>query len=100
MDSAVECSITLAQVACETIIKVASLQRQGALPWIDRDFNAACEDFDGQSARVHSFETEPVGDQEVRFDPRHEVEVGGGMVDFWYLADSDILYHPVLIVLV
>jgi hypothetical protein len=97
VDGPVECSITLAQVAGETRTKVASLQRQGALPWIARDRDAACDDFDRRSIRVRSFQTDPEDDHEVRLDPRHEVQVGGGMVEYWYLDDGDILCHPLLV---
>jgi hypothetical protein len=36
-------------------------------------------------------------DQDVRIDPRREIQVGGGLADFWYLDDGDILCHPILV---
>ena len=59
VDGPSECSIALEQVASETRTKVASLQRQGALPWIPGDRDGAGEDCGRRSVRVHSFLKHP-----------------------------------------
>ena len=98
VDGPLECSITLAQVASGTRTEVASMQRRGVLPWIGQgDGRAASEDFDQRAARARAFEAEAVTDEEVRIDPRHEIQVGGGLPDFWYLDDGDIICSPVLV---
>ena len=100
VDGPLECSIALAQVARQTRINVASLQRRDELPWIadnEASIEAARADFDGRVARAHAFEADPGTDEVVRIDPRHEVQIGGGVADFWYLDDGDILCHPLLV---
>jgi hypothetical protein len=100
VDGPLECSITLAQVARKTRITLARLQRQEDLPWIaDNEAGAASAraDFDGRTDRTRTFEAGPETDEAVRIDPRHEVQDGGGLADFWYLDDGDILCHPFLV---
>ena len=52
---------------------------------------AACNDFDGRAARAVAFDAEAPENVEVRLDPRQEVQAHGGLVDFWYSDDGDIL---------
>ena len=59
--------------------------------------DAACDDFDARSARALVFETESTPDTSVRIDPRHEEQVGGGVTDFEYLDDGNILCYPSLV---
>ena len=33
----------------------------------------------------------------VRIDPKHSIQVNGGLIDFWYLDDGDILCDPSLV---
>ena len=100
VDGPLECSMAMAQVARDARTSVAELQRSGALPWVTESgisSDTARDDFDARSARARVFETESTPDASVRIDPRHEVQVGGGVADFWYLDDGDILCHPSLV---
>ena len=36
------------------------------------------------------------GTQAILPDPRHEVQTAGGLADFWYLDDGDVLCDPLL----
>ena len=58
---------------------------------------AANADYDEKTSRAQTFETAAGDSEEVCIDPRHEVQVGGGIADFWYLDDGDILCYPILV---
>ncbi len=64
----------------------------------------AANEFDERSARAASWEA--VSPEQRRSgdgadviipDPRHEIQTAGGLADFWYLDDGDILCDPRLV---
>ena len=85
VDGPLECSLVLATVACETRTKVAGLQRNGVLPWVSDSTDAAsdaCDDNDRRDDRAQAFAAKGISGEEVRIDPRHDVQINGGLVDF------------------
>ena len=101
VDGPLECSLALSSVAMEARGSVARLQRQDVLPWCAADgigIAAARADYDQRSQLASDFEATPCDAAGARIDPRHSVQVKGGLVDFWYLDDGDILCDPRLVV--
>jgi hypothetical protein len=96
VDGPSECALTLALVANEARSSVHQQQRRGELPWScesQAEVTSAVNAFDGRAARVTQFRSSRSGS-----DPRHEVQAGGGLADFWYLDDGDVLCSPALVV--
>ena len=100
VDGPLECSLVLAQVAGAARLDLAAKQRSGSLPWFSTEDNtneAAIQDFDHRSVRARSFEEEAHENTEVRLDPRLELQKNGGLADFWYLDDGDIMCDPSMV---
>ena len=101
VDGPAECSMTLGVVAAETRTSVHEQQRRGELPWLVRSHDAAHEaarDFDDRRERTTQWRAAPPaqrregdGTGPIVTDPLHEVQFGGGLADFWYLDDGDVL---------
>ncbi len=107
VDGPLECSLTLGGVATETRRQVHERQRRGLLPWAAESAaaaRAADEEFDRRSERAVAWRAlTPAQRREadsgggILPDPLHEVQSGGGLADWWYLDDGDILCHPRLV---
>ena len=79
-------------------------QLRGQLPWsttADGDVDGAKKNFAERGARADAWEKTPPQDRRddqrnsvIVPDPRHEVQENGGLADFWYLDDGDILCDP------
>jgi hypothetical protein len=107
VDGPLECSLTLGGVARTTRQAIHDAQRRGELPWATSEVSAARvadEEFDRRTARAEAWNaTAPVqrreqdGSKTIVPDPRHEIQASGGLADFWYLDDGDILCDPRLV---
>ena len=102
-----ECNLTLGRVATAARHRVHAAQCAGLLPWASADEGVqhdAANEFDGRATRASAWEATPparrrqeAGAGLVVPDPRHEVQAEGGLADFWYLDDGDILCDPRLV---
>ena len=80
-------------------------QRQGLISWAaaaDGQPAKAEADYDQRLQRSTAWErTDPVHRRDphgiIDPDPRHEIQYLGGIADFWYLDDGDILCDPKLV---
>ena len=107
VDGPLECSVTLGGVAGKARSEVHGAQRRGELPWASTDPNAvaaAASEYDERSVRREAWlASAPAdrrassGNKAIITDPRHEVQALGGIADFWYLDDGDILCDPRLV---
>ena len=107
VDGSVECSLTLGNVATKTRHSIHTRQRQGALPWLSASPDAgamAVAEFDDREARAATWDAlEPEhrraseGSKAVIPDPRHELQGLGGIVDYWYIDDGDVLIDARLV---
>ena len=100
VDGPLECSLALGQVACDARVSIALQQRAGTLPWAaagSEGSDDANTDFDRRRQSVRTFEESSQSDDPVRIDPRNEIQVNGGIADFWYLDDGDVLCDPRLV---
>jgi hypothetical protein len=100
VDGPLECSLSLGLVARAARLSIGQQQRLGALPWATDDESRgglARADFDKREQLGSDFDAAVAAEGGARIDPRHEVQVDGGLVDFWYLDDGDILCHPRLV---
>ena len=107
VDGSLECSLTLGRVAAASRHRVHVAQRAGLLPWATANEESqrhAAGEFDERAARTSAWEaTPPAGRRQesgagpVVPDPRHEVQADGGLADFWYLDDGDVLCDPCLV---
>ena len=96
VDGPSECALTLALVANDARSQVHQQQRNGVLPWscnLPEDVTAAENEFDGLPGRINQFLQNRNGN-----DPRHGLQTGGGLADFWYLDDGDVLCSPSLVI--
>ena len=101
VDAPLESSLTLGEVASNTRNELHAAQRRGALPWAvsgDEQVRLCQADYDDRQSRATAFRNIPPahrreehGEKLIMTDPRHEVQAGGGVADFWYLDDGDIL---------
>jgi hypothetical protein len=99
VDGPLECSLTLAEVASETRMKVAELQRNGTLAWCTEGqlgVDEACIDHDSRKQKSADFDRDPREDG-AQIDPKHSIQINGGLADYWYLDDGDILCDPSLV---
>ena len=107
VDGPLECSLTLGEVSSSARAEVHGQQRRGELPWSSsapEATSAAEREFDARAVR-HAEWTATVpaerrgshGSKAIIPDPAHEVQAFGGIADFWYLDDGDILCDPVLV---
>lgn len=105
VDGALESSLTLADTSSKTKHSLHSAQRRGDLPWTAPDHAAqlaASQEFDERLRRIESWSgTDPAlrrrDDGMIATDPRHEIQAFGGIADFWYIDDGDILCDPRLV---
>ena len=107
VDGAMECSVTLGGVASEARGRVHARQRRGELPWFSSGAaeQAVAAEFDERSVRAGAWSATPPAQRRVEHggvstittDPRHEVQTAGGLADWWYLDDGDVLCHPRLV---
>jgi hypothetical protein len=101
VDGPLECSLALARVAADTRTSIAKQQRNETLPWCTDDQSAIVEaraEHDLRMQESSAFESTQVEGAGVRIDPWHRIQKNGGIVDFWYLDDGDILCDPRLVV--
>ena len=97
VDGPKECALTLGLVARNARSMIHQQQRAGDLPWTcdgAEELNAAQADFDNRSLATRTFQEQALG---CVVDPRHEIQKSGGLADFWYLDDGDILCSPLLV---
>jgi hypothetical protein len=104
VDGPLECSLTLGGVARRAREGVHQRQRNGELPWTTLGSTAVEEEFDDRQARAAAWESllpearrQEQGARAIIPDPRHEIQSGGGIADFWYLDDGDIMCDPQLV---
>ena len=107
VDGPLECSLTLGRVASSTTAAMHTAQRNGSLPWASSDgvaVSAAEIEYDDRQARATAWQIVPPADRRdgggvgsIVTDPRHEVQAFGGVADYWYLDDGDILCDPRLV---
>ena len=108
VDGPLECSLTLGKVAANTRSAVHAQQRSGDLPWAttqDSTIRAAEREYDERGSRAQQWSNTPPAERReaggallVTTDPQHEVQASGGVVDYWYLDDGDVLCDPQLVV--
>ena len=101
VDGPTECALTLGQVAGDARLLVHQQQRLARLPWAcesQAEVEAAVADFDAHTLAAQNFQSQDARAPLRSLDPRHEVQKGGGLADFWYLDDGDILCCPGLVV--
>ena len=66
---------------------MAALQASGGLPWIGALKSSACKLFQlGGPEKLAGAD-----------DSRHVLQTNGGLADFWYMDDGDILCHPIFV---
>ena len=103
VDGPLECSLTLGVVVCVARQNVHAAQRRGELPWSSSVAGAqeAVAEFDDRLSWTAAWEAlapekrrQEEGTRAVIPDPRHEVQTAGGLPDFWYLDDGDVLCDP------
>ncbi len=105
VDGPLECSLTLGTVAGKSKHDLHAAQRQGVLPWASEEADAqhaAAEEFDARIRRIAEWENSVPSQRRdeagaIQTDPRHEIQAFGGVADFWYLDDGDILCDPMLV---
>ena len=108
VDGPLECSLAMGKISSLSRHAVHEKQRRGELPWIGaasgEQLQAAQYDFDQRRIRHRAWtETTPSGrrsdsgDKAIIPDPAHEIQAFGGIADFWYLDDGDIICHPELV---
>ena len=92
VDGPTECALTLGQVARDARLLVHQQQRLARLPWAcesQAEVEAAVADFDARTLAAQNFQSQDARAPLRSLDPRHEVQKGGGLADFWYLDDGD-----------
>ena len=101
VDGPLECSLALETVAAEALFVLLNQQAAGSLPWIGTHDPADAERLpDEQCSRMQRIYIIQLGGPEWLVgadDPRHAVQENGGLADFWYVDDGDILCHPMLV---
>ena len=107
VDGSVECSLTLGFVAAKSRAELHRRQRAGELPWADASEAAAREaaaEFDERAARAQRWMATPPMQRRtsepssrIIADPLHELQARGGIADFWYIDDGDVLIDPRLV---
>ena len=108
VDGSLECGLTIGGVATRARQRVHTQQRRGELPWNSQTEGGSTEanlEFDTRAQRVGEWAgTAPSerrsrdGNKAILTDPSHEIQRHGGLADFWYMDDGDILCHPRLVV--
>ena len=107
VDAPLECGMTMGMISSAARSELHSMQRRGELPWAATsaaDVIIAEQEFGQRAARHDAWAaTSPAerrstdGTRALVPDPSHEVQAFGGVADFWYLDDGDILCHPLLV---
>jgi broad specificity phosphatase PhoE len=107
VEGPLECSLTLGGVGSAARWAVHNAQRLGHLPWAsdaEDTTRAAVEEFVQRgerhaawSATTPALRRESGGANAIVPDPAHEVQAQGGLADYWYLDDGDILCDPRLV---
>ena len=100
VDGPQECSFTLGVVGQDARAAIHQQQRLGHLPWASDslpEVNAAREDFDNRQEATRVFQERRASSTDDCVDPRLQVQQGGGLADFWYLDDGDVLCCPLLV---
>ena len=107
VDGSVECSVALGNIATKTWQSIHAMQRSGALPWATSRPDGPTEamaEFDERQTRAAAWAAlEPAqrrsseGSKTMIPDPRHEIQGSGGIADFWYLDDGDVLIDARLV---
>ena len=82
-------------------LHVAGHQAAGIVPWVGAHSVENVQRVHGEHrSRMHLLKNFRLGSPEKLTganDPRHALQEHGGLADFWYLDDCDILCHPVLV---
>ena len=103
VDGPLECSLTLGDVARQARDAIHARQRSQELPWTGPS-SAAVDEYDARVSRAVAWEALAPeerrcesGAKSIIPDPRHEIQAAGGIADFWYLDDGDIMCDPLLV---
>ena len=100
MDGRLKCSLALV-VAAEAQQHRAGNKRQESFLVLARAVMKTCNgSMKSIGAECTYFENFQLGGPEKLTgadDPRHALQENGGLADFWYLYDGDILCHPMLV---
>ena len=108
VDGPCECAITIASVAAEARLRVHGQQAAGQLPWTRAtepvNGRKAPDAFQHRAQRTKWWKDKNPqqrrnGQQDglIIPSPDHEIQPGGGLADFWYLDDGDVLCDPRLV---
>eukprot|EP00973_Karenia_brevis_P058978 8212126-Karenia_brevis.AAC.1 len=95
-----EAGVTQGTIARKSRAEVHMLQKAGTLPWrppVGVSVSDMVNEFDARHAAIAMWEAEapksraaPAPDGSRRTHPGHAVQLGGGIVDAWYLDDGTI----------
>ena len=95
-----ECSLALGMVA-EARGSIATRQAAGTLPWIGVNDSAEEQRLQADHAvrlqESANFQLGVPAKLTCAHDPRHALQKNGGLADQWYMDDSDIMCHPILV---
>ena len=99
VESTLECSFALGTVAAETLGRVAAQQVSGSLPWIGVDDPPDIQRLQAEHAvrmqRHFNFQLDGPEKLTGADGPRLGLQENGSLADLWYMADGDIMCHPI-----
>ena len=104
VDGPLEASLLLGELGGQARRCIHEAQRCGDLPWssvASVSFNGARLDYDERLQKKTSWAAQSPPEKQVsgpggslNVNPDNEVQTNGGIADFWYLDDGDILCDP------
>ena len=104
VDGPLEASLLLGNLGGQARRCIHEAQRCGDLPWssvASVSFDGARLDYDERLQKKTSWATQSPSEKQVsgpggslNVNPDNEVQTNGGIADFWYLDDGDILCDP------
>ena len=107
VDGPLEASLVLGQIAATARQTVHSAQRSGDFQWAVDGADAkerARAAYDDHMMRAAAWQAATPAQRQVggpggtlQPSPDNEVQQGGGLADFWYLDDGDIICDPLLV---
>ena len=105
VDAPMEASLALGRVARKARAAIHKLQEQGSQKWCTEDPAAEqqCKaNFAERNRRSECWRSIPTAERYTASgskmtDPADEIQMGGGIVDFWYIDDEDALMDPRLV---
>ena len=107
VDGPLECSLTLGGVATEARQEIHNAQANGLLPWACADpgqVSAALAAHGQIQAKSTEYTQRKPAERRqgsgrgvIDTDPRHAIQDNGGLADWWYLDDGDIICDPLLV---